>query len=111
MPDVGFGGQEEGVVLRRRASLASVESAGRVAVLDLNHLGRPPMVLEGTAFEVWRSLGTGSTLSSLTQDLATRYQTPRAVVLRDVQAFLSRLASMELIMGEDAGCHHSRESS
>ena len=44
------------MVWRRRVAVAYVDREGRSALLDLDHLDRPPVVLEGSAAEIWQRI-------------------------------------------------------
>ena len=45
-----------GRVWRHKADVAQVQSPDRFAVLDLEHLDRPPLVLAGSAAVIWELL-------------------------------------------------------
>jgi hypothetical protein len=94
-------GRDRHVPLQRRTDeVAVVVSEERVAVLDLDHLDRLPLVLEGTAAAIWERLDGTRTETALVQELAELYDAPEADVAGGVTSFLDELARLDLLLTE-----------
>ena len=65
------------VVWRRSEDVAHVESPGRVALLHLGHLERPPMILEGSSAVIWDLLDGDRDQAALTQAVAEHFDVAR----------------------------------
>ena len=82
---------------RRTTDLAVVEAEDRISVLDLAALERPPVILEGTAMEIWRLLDGGLDESGLVATLASAYGVGDGAVEADVSAFLKTMSDLDLL--------------
>jgi hypothetical protein len=88
-------------VPRRASDLAQVEGDQRVAMLDLAHLGRVPVVLEGPAAAVWSLVDGARTVEEIVDELGRRYDASREVVSADVMTFLGQLLDRQLLVLQD----------
>jgi hypothetical protein len=88
----------EETVWRRADHAAYVDSGERVVVLDLDHLGLPPYIFEGTAAAVWASLDGDLTEAEIVSELAAAYQVQPPVVAVDVRQFVDRLRALGLVV-------------
>lgn len=88
----------------RADDLAVVESEGRAAILDLDHLDRPPAVLEGPAAAVWSLVDGTRNVAEIVSTLASVYDAPSGVVEADVCGFLADLVGRRFVVlpGEPA---------
>jgi hypothetical protein len=87
-------------ISRRSHDLALVASDDRITVQDLNALDRPPLILEGTAMEIWELLDGSLDRDGLIGRLSQRYAAPADEVAAGVTNFLEVLAGLDLL---DAG--------
>lgn len=86
-----------GDVWRRSDSLAQVPSEGRVAMIDLDRLADPPIVLEGTAAAIWAALDGHRTVAEVVATVAEEYAVPPDDIRGDVTAFVTDLAGRGLL--------------
>lgn len=84
--------------LRHKAELALVESADRLAVLDLDAPGEPPVVLAGAARAVWAAVDGERALAEVVTVVAASYGVEEAVVETDVRAFVADLLDRGLLV-------------
>lgn len=82
---------------RRRDRVAQVESADRVALLDLDRPERPPLVLEGSAAVIWGLLDGSRDETGLCADVAARFAVEVDEVAGPTRDFLSRLHELGLV--------------
>jgi pyrroloquinoline quinone biosynthesis protein D len=82
---------------RHRAEVAHVESPGRVALLDLDHLDRPPVILEGSAAVIWELLDGTRDDGAVTSAVADHFGVPEAEVAQPVADFLAQVRELGLI--------------
>lgn len=88
----------EPVGLRRRSHDLAVSAADdRVTVLDLNAPDRPPLILEGTAMEIWRLLDGNLDRDALVEVLVDEYDVPADDVAAGVASFLQNLSDLGLL--------------
>lgn len=85
-------------VLAVKAAVAISMNGDRVTLLDLDHLDRPPVVLEGSAAAVWRAVDGTSTDDELCADLADAYGVTAGELAGDVLALLDDLLARELLI-------------
>lgn len=82
---------------------AFVEDGQRVLVL---RLGDPaparPLLLEGVAASVWRSLSTPATSLALADELTRRYAADQDVTVNDVEELLGALRAASLVEVTDS---------
>ena len=84
-------------VWRRAPATSYVESPGRVVVLDLDHLDRPPYVFEGSAAQVWACLDGDRTELEIAGLLADECGAPIEEVAEDIAEFIVQLHDLGLI--------------
>jgi hypothetical protein len=82
--------------------VASVESAQRIVVLDLDHPEQSPYVFEGSAAQIWACVDGDRSEAEIVADLADAFEAPAEVVAVDVRQFVDRLGELGLIVREDA---------
>jgi hypothetical protein len=88
--------------LRRHSRLAAVESPDRFVILDLDHVERPPVILGGSAAQIWSLLdGTRSTAEIVR--VIVDGGAPRVEVEPGVSAFVEDLRRLGLIVDVGAG--------
>lgn len=81
----------------REESLSWRPVDGEVVVLDL--AASKYLSVNESGSRLWEMLSRGSTRSELADELATSYKLDRASAERDVDSFLSSLASQGLLRG------------
>lgn len=91
------------VAHKHSAELAVVESPGRVVVLDLTRLDRPPVVLEGTAAEIWHAIDGVRDDETICTDLAASYGMLPEQIRADVLACLTQLTDLGLVQQDNHG--------
>ena len=84
-------------VWMQSSSLAQVPSEGRVAMIDLDRLADPPMVLEGTAAAIWAAIDGRRTVAEVVELVAEEYALAADDIRTDVEAFLADLAERGLV--------------
>jgi hypothetical protein len=84
-------------VWMQSSSLAQVPSEGRVAMIDLDRLADPPMVLEGTAAAIWAAIDGRRTVAEVVDLVAEEYALAADDIRTDVEAFLADLAERGLV--------------
>jgi hypothetical protein len=84
-------------VWMQSSSLAQVPSEGRVAMIDLDRLADPPMVLEGTAAAIWAAIDGRRTVAEVVDLVAEEYALAADDIRTDVEAFLDDLAERGLV--------------
>lgn len=77
--------------------MAYVDSDGRSALLDLDHLDRPPVVLEGSAAEIWQRIDGVRDEEAIVADLVELYAEKPETIRPSVEQFLSDLAARDLV--------------
>lgn len=82
--------------MRPKEELAVVLGEDRVVLQDLERLTDPPLVLEGTAAEIWRLLD-GRSVDDIVAALVVVHGEPAAVIAPGVLAFLEDLAARDLV--------------
>lgn len=90
-------------VRRHATDLALIESPGRVVVLDLTRLDRPPVVLEGTAAEIWHAVDGVRDDEAICTDLAASYEMLPEQIRADVLACLTQLTDLGLVQQHNHG--------
>jgi Coenzyme PQQ synthesis protein D (PqqD) len=88
---------QDATVWRRSTEVAHVESPGRVAMIDLTHLDRPPVILEGTGAAIWAHLESPVGENELIAALAAEYDADPAEVGPSVLDFLAQLDELGLV--------------
>jgi hypothetical protein len=83
--------------LRHSPDVAWVDSGDRVVLVRLADPGLEPVVLEGTAAELWLALAEHPTLEGLVGDVAARYEAPAEALAADVAAFVEDLRARGLL--------------
>lgn len=78
-------------------TIAQVPSQGRVAMIDLDRLGDPPMVLEGTAASIWAAIDGHRSVAQVVDVVAAEYALPAEDIRADVEAFVADLAARGLV--------------
>jgi pyrroloquinoline quinone biosynthesis protein D len=89
-------------VWRRSSTVAFVDSEGRSALLDLDRLTDPPLVLEGSAAEIWQRVDGERETDQIVAELVELYGEPREVIAAAVESFLADLVSRGLIEEADS---------
>lgn len=84
--------------LTRKGGLAIVAGDERTVVLDLDRLGDPPLVLDGSAEAVWDALAEPRTSNEVIGEVAERYGESPETVGPSVRAFLSDLIDRGLLV-------------
>ena len=84
-------------VWMQSSSLAQVPSEGRVAMIDLDRLADPPMVLEGTAAAIWAAIDGRRTVAEVVDLVAEEYALAADDIRTVVEAFLADLAERGLV--------------
>lgn len=84
-------------------SLAQVPSEGRVAMIDLDRLADPPMVLEGTAASIWAAIDGRRTVAEVVEAVAEEYALLPDDIRADVEAFVADLAQRGLVRPVQGG--------
>jgi hypothetical protein len=87
----------------RDGEVAWVEDDGRVALLDLGHLERPPVILQASSAVIWELLGDGLDEQRLVESVAEVYGVPTAEVAGPVHDFLRRMQELQLVRRDDGG--------
>lgn len=72
--------------------------AARVAVLDLDRLGQPPVVLTDSSAVIWLCIDGASTDEALVTRVAAEYEVNPDAIREQVLAFLGDLAERHLIV-------------
>ncbi len=90
-------------VWRRGEGVAYVDREGRSALLDLDHLDRPPFVLEGSAAEIWQRVDGERDEQAIVAELVELYAEDPAVIGPAVHDFLADLHSRDLVEEVDGG--------
>lgn len=93
---------DDHTVWAQAASLAQVPSEGRVAMIDTDRPGDPPVVLEGTAAAIWAQVDGRQTVAEVVEAVAGAYGVPPDDVRDDVTAFLADLATRGMVRRSEA---------
>jgi hypothetical protein len=88
---------DEMTVWRRGAHVAYVDREGRSALLDLDHLDRPPFVFEGSAAEIWQRIDGTREDSAIVAELVELYGEAEGIIAPAVSDFLDDLATRGLV--------------
>ncbi|MBO0982887.1 PqqD family protein [Rathayibacter sp. SD072] len=86
----------------RSSSIAYVENATRVVLLELTTDPPVPLVLEDTALAIWQDLEDRPTTLILLERLAERFGQPVNVIEQDVRRFLSELLDSRVVVRSSA---------
>jgi hypothetical protein len=87
-----------GTVWRHKETVAHVDSHERTALLDLDHLDRPPMILEGSGAVVWQLIDGERDVDALVAEVASYYDESEDTVGPGVRAFLEELEARRLVV-------------
>jgi hypothetical protein len=87
----------------RKAEVAWVDSPDRVALLDLDHLDRPPVILEQSSSLIWSLLADELTEDALVERVATYYDMATGEVAGPVHDFLRQMLERGLVTMEESG--------
>lgn len=79
-----------------KAELGVVRREGRVVVQDLERLAEPPLVLTGSAEEIWGLLD-GRSVDEVVAALAVVHEVEPDVIRTDVVAFLDDLRARDIV--------------
>jgi len=71
-------------------------------MIDLDRLGDPPMVLEGTAASIWSAIDGQRTVDDVVAMVAEEYALPPDDIRADVEAFVADLAERGLVRRANA---------
>lgn len=83
-------------VLLPKAELGVVRREGRVVIQDLDRLAEPPLVLSGSAEEIW-SLLDGRSIEQIVAALAAVHEVGAEAIRADVEAFLQDLQERDIV--------------
>lgn len=87
----------ERVVVAKGDDVAVASSPQRVTLLDLAHLERPPVVLEGSAAVIWHAIDGERDLPGIVDAVAEEVGVEADVVHDDVVAFVDQLVGLGLL--------------
>jgi hypothetical protein len=87
-----------GAVWRHKPEVAHVDSEERSAVLDLERLDQPPLILEGSAAVIWQLIDGVRDLDVLSVDVARYFGESADAVRPAVEAFLTDLSERGLLV-------------
>lgn len=82
--------------MQPKAELGVVRREGRVVVQDLDRLSEPPLVLIGSAAEIW-SLLDGRPVAEIVDALAAVHGTEPEAIRADVEAFVEDLLARDIV--------------
>lgn len=82
--------------MQPKAELAVVLREGRVVIQDLDRLGEPPLVLVGSAAEIWSVLD-GRPLDDVVATLAAVHGVEPEAIRADVEAFVQDLVDRDIV--------------
>ena len=86
-----------GLRWRRDENLAIVDTGDRVVLLHLGRLSEGgPVVLTGSALEIWRAIDGECDTDGIVTRVAARFSMEAAQVREQVQTFLGQLADLGL---------------
>lgn len=80
------------------ADVAWIPGPGRVALLHLDHLDRPPLILEGSSAVIWELVAGGIGEDVLIETIAQLYEVDRVQVAEQVSVFVRELGSLGLVL-------------
>ncbi len=80
-----------------------MESADRVALLDLDHLDRPPVILEHSSGVIWALLAEELDEQALLERVARFYDMAAEEVAVPVHDFLRQMHERGLVTVEECG--------
>lgn len=83
-------------VLLPKDELGVVRREGRVVIQDLERLDEPPVVLTGSAEEIW-SLLDGRSVGEIVDALVAVHEVDAAQIRADVVAFLRDLQGRDIV--------------
>jgi hypothetical protein len=83
----------------RKKEVAWVGDDQRVALLDLDHLDRPPVVLEESSAVIWQLLAEVTEERVLIERVAATYAVDAGQVAEPVRRFLQHLEELTLVEG------------
>jgi hypothetical protein len=86
---------------RRSGSVAYVDSEGRSALLDLDRLADPPLILQGSAAEIWQRVDGATHVDAMLAELVELYGEDPETLRPAVLGFLADLAQRGLIEAAD----------
>lgn len=81
----------------RTQDLAVVDRGDRVVLLNLDRLSSPPVVLEGSAAEIWRLIDGKVSETGLVAAVSEAFDVRPAAVRDDVHDYLRHLHDLGLI--------------
>lgn len=84
-------------VVSRHKNVAWVEGESRIVVVRLHDLAAPPVLLAGSAAEIWRLLADTRDTHELVQLVAHYYDADPGVVEEDVLAWLDGAQRLGII--------------
>ena len=87
----------DGQVWRQKHAVAQVPSPDRVAMLDLDHLDRPPLILNGSGAVIWQLLDGTRSVGDVTRAVAEHFGVSTDEVTPAVDAFLTELGELGLL--------------
>ncbi|WP_370290697.1 PqqD family protein [Nocardioides sp.] len=87
----------ERVVVAKGDDVAVASSPQRVSLLDLAHLDRPPVVLEGSAAIIWKAIDGERDLEGVVAAVADEVFVEADVVRDDVLTFIDQLLGLGLL--------------
>ena len=82
--------------------VAVVDSGTRVALLRLDELRTPPVILNDSAAVIWRLFASSRTVAEAAEELATGLGVSIDQVLPDVDGVVEELRRMRLVQAPDA---------
>lgn len=87
----------------RNPAVAIVEKPQSVLILALSDpASQVPVVLEGTALDIWKRLSTTQTVESLVESIYSDFDVPSATVVDDITHFLDSLVTASLLVQVEA---------
>jgi hypothetical protein len=98
-------------VWRHHPDLAVVDSPGRVALVSLDRLDEPPVLLTDTGAAVWELLDGRRTVGEVVGLLAAEVGLEPAEIRADVAGFVQQLAERALVAPVRPGPAAARSSS
>jgi len=87
----------------RSPAIAIVEKPHSVLILALGDpASQVPVVLEGTARDIWDRLSTTQTLDSLVESIYSDFDASSATVVDEISSFLDSLVAASLLVQVEA---------
>lgn len=85
-------------VWQRGRHIAYVDREGRSALINLSRTSEMPLVLEGSAAEVWQRIDGVRPVDDVIAELMTIYDEPESTIRPAVESFVADLARRDLII-------------